>query len=314
MNKAIKYVKAGSKAGSLIVVLFMLCLNAKAQFDPMFTQYMNNEMFINPAYTGTRGSLSANLLYRDQWAGIPGSPKTQTFSIHSPLGRKCGLGVSIMNETIGITNQIRINGSYSFRIRTGDYSNLSFGVQGGMINHREDRNELILINENDHVFDPIPQVTVPNSGFGMYYYTDRFYVGFSIPRLLKNHITPSGVENTASMKDWHMYLTAAAVYDVSDNFKLKPSAMVKQVYGAPVQGELSVQGLVSDFWWIGAAYRSGDALSAITGFQLSPQLRVFYSYDYATTNLGNYTSGSHEVTIGYDFSFKKNKIVSPRYF
>ena len=220
-----------------------------------------------------------------------------------------------MNETIGISKQLRLNGNYSFRIRTGDFSHLSFGLQGGLINHQEDRNALLLVNESDKVFAPIPNVVVPNSGFGMYYYTDRFYLGLSIPRLIKNSIKSTGdIINSASLKDWHFYLTSAMVMDVSDNFKLKPSVMIKQVYGAPVQGELSVQGLVGDFWWIGGAYRSGDAISAITGFQLSPQLRVFYSYDYTTTKLLNYSSGSHEVTIGYDFSFKKNKIVSPRYF
>ena len=314
MNKDLKHIKSNKKAISLVVLLFVLCIKANAQFDPMFTQYMNNEMFINPAYTGTREALSANILYRDQWVGIAGSPKTQTFAIHGPIGEKNGVGISIMNESIGITKQLRINGNYSFRIRTGYNSHLSFGLSGGMINHREDRNELMLINENDHVFDPIASVMVPNSGFGMYFYTDRYYVGLSVPRLIQNNVMASGIRNTVSTKDWHFYLTSAVVMDASENLKFKPSIMIKEVYGAPLQGEISVQGLVKDFWWIGGAYRTGDAVSAIMGFQLSTQLRFFYSYDYTLSKLNSYSSGSHEVTIGYDFSFKRNRIASPRYF
>jgi len=315
MNKVLTHKIGKKKTGSLLVLLFILCVKANAQFDPMFTQYMNNEMFINPAYAGTRNAISASILYRDQWVGIPGSPKTQTFSIHSPVGENCGLGVSVMNESIGITKQMRVNGTYSFRIETGNYSHLSFGLQGGIIDHQEDRSQLLLIHENDQIFAPIPNVMVPNSGCGLYYYSDRFYVGFSIPRLIKNTVRSTGqVINTTSMKDWHFYLTSAMVMELSDNLKFKPSIMIKQVYGAPVQAELSLQGLVADFWWIGAAYRSGDAVSAITGFQLSPQLRFFYSFDYSLTKLQQYASGSHEVTIGYDFSFKKKRIVSPRYF
>ena len=305
---------SNKKATSLFVLLFMLCIKANAQFDPMFTQYMNNEMFINPAYTGTRDALSATLLYRDQWVGIAGSPKTQTFAIHGPIGDYNGVGISVMNESIGITKQIRLNGNYSFRIQTGDNSHLSFGLSGGMINHREDRNQLILINEHDQVFDPIPAVTVPNSGFGMFYYTDRFYLGFSVPRLIKNNVSSSGMKNTVSTKDWHFYLTSAMVMDASEYLKLKPSIMIKEAYGAPVQADISVQGLVKDFWWVGAGYRTGDAVSAMLGFQVSPQLRFFYSYDYTLSKLNSYSSGSHEVTIGYDFSFKRNRIVSPRYF
>ena len=132
--------------------------------------------------------------------------------------------------------------------------------------------------------------------------------------MIKNSIRSSKVENSASPKDWHYYLTSAYVWNVSDNFKLKTSTMIKAVYGAPVQGEMAVHGLVSDFWWIGTSYRSGDAASVTTGFQLSMQLRVLYSYDYALTKLQSYSSGSHEISINYDFTYRKRRITSPRTF
>jgi type IX secretion system PorP/SprF family membrane protein len=295
----------------------MYCLKANAQFDPMVTQYMNNEMFINPAYTGTIKALVTTLSYRNQWVGLEGAPVTQTFTINTALGKKCGAGISAMNESIGITNQLRVYGSYAYRIRTSHRSQLSFGLQGGIISRRENRNELYLYDGNDQVFtNYIPNVVVPNAGFGMYFYTSRYYIGFSIPRMLKNSINydASTVKTTANQKDWHYYLTTAYVFNLSDNFKLKPSVMIKHVSGAPVQGELSLQVIAMKTWWMGAAYRSGDAVSALAGIQVTPHLRIFYSYDYTLTEIRNYSSGSHEITISYDFGVMKNKIVSSRYF
>ena len=315
MNKVQKIKSRRTKAGILFVLLFVLCLKANAQFDPMFTQYMNNEMFINPAYTGTRKVLVTTLLYRNQWVGIEGSPKTQTFSLHSPTSKKCGVGISVMNESIGISRTLRLNGNYSYRIRTSEKGQLSFGLQGGIIQYHQNYNELVLVNPNDNLFNSnLSNAIAPNAGFGMFYYTNRFYLGFSIPRMIKNSFKSSGFQNSASPKDWHYYLTSAIVLNVSDNFKLKPSVMIKEVYGAPIQGELAIHGLFDNVWWIGASYRTGDAISVITGFQLSNQLRIFYSYDYTLTALQNYSSGSHEIVISYDFAVRNNRIASPRIF
>ena len=315
MNKVqIKKVR-GKMAVSLFAFMLVLSLKANAQFDPMFTQYMNNEMFINPAYAGTRKVLATTLLYRNQWVGITGSPKTQTFSLHSPFGKKNGIGVSVMNESIGITNILRFNGDYSYRIRTSSRGQLSFGLSGGLIQYHQNYNELVLINPNDHLFNSnIPNAIAPNAGFGMFYYTNKFYVGFSIPRMIKNSFKSDGIKNSASPNDWHYFLTSAVVLDVSRDVKLKPSIQIKQVAGAPLQGELAIHSLFSNVWWLGVSYRSGDAISVITGFQFSNQLRIFYSYDYALTTLQNYSSGSHEIVLSYDFVYRKNRISSPRLF
>ena len=315
MNK-VQIKKTGKKkAHCLLFLLFVICLEANAQFDPAFTQYMNNEMFINPGYTGARRVLAATIVYRDQWAGITGSPKTQTFSMHTPSRKKCGLGLSIMNESIGISRLTRFNANYAYRIKTSAKAQLSFGLQGGLAQYHQNYNELILVDPVDrHFASDRPSAIAPTAGFGMFYYTNRFYVGFSIPRMIKNSLTSSGVQNSASPQDWHFYLTSAIVMDVSENFKLKPSIMIRQVSGAPVQAELATHGLLENIFWIGLSYRTGDAISAIAGLQLSPQLRVFYTYDYTLTDLQNYSTGSHEIVISYDFTYKKNRIASPRIF
>lgn len=306
------------KSIGLLLFLFVLCLNANAQFDPLFTQYMNNEMFVNPAYTGTRKVLATTLLYRNQWVGIKGAPITQTFSIHSPIGDHNGIGLSMMNESIGITHQFRVNGCYAYRIRTGDYSLLSFGLSGSLVNLRENYQDLELYSQNDHVFNiSKPSIIAPNAGYGMFFYTNKMYVGLSIPRMIKNSIAETGkssVKNSANPKDWHYFLTSAYIFTPSRDVMIKPSIMIREVYGAPLQAELAFHTLFNKVWWIGASYRTGDAITAITGFQIKPEFRFFYSYDYSLTKIQAYSSGSHEITISYDFAFKRKRIASPRLF
>ena len=152
MNKVQIQKARSKKATCLLFLLFVLCLKADAQFDPAFTQYMNNEMFINPGYTGTRRVLAATLVYRNQWVGIKGSPKTQTFSMHTPTRKRCGIGASIMNESIGISRLTRFNVNYAYRIKTSAKAQLSFGLQGGLIQFHQNYNELNLINPIDNLF------------------------------------------------------------------------------------------------------------------------------------------------------------------
>jgi hypothetical protein len=283
--------KSKNKRIILIVILILSGVETFAQYDPMFTQYMNNEMYINPAYTGSRESVAATLLYRNQWVGLEGAPKTETFSIHTP----------IRNQKIGLGE-----------------GHFSLGLQAGIINYQERFLEIKTSDAGDKKFSAnTPNLILPNAGFGMYYYQEKYYVGISIPRLIKNNVDVSQsnmVTNTANSKNWHYFLTGAYVFNLSEYFKLKPSMMVKAVSGAPVEFDINANLLLKDFWWIGAGYRSGDAITFLTSFQLTRQLRFGYSFDYTTSALHNYSKGTHEITLGYDFSFDKKRVITPRLF
>ena len=291
---------------------------ARAQYEPMFTQYMFNEMFINPAYAGTRDNISTTLLYRNQWVGIEGAPKTQTFSIHAPLNqKKIGVGFSIMNEEIGVTHQISFLGNYAYRINTGK-GFLSVGIQAGLINHQEKLADINSKDKGDPSFSSnTPRLLLPNAGMGLYYFSEKYYIGLSVPRLIQNKVALNNglqVTNKFNFNNFHYYLTGAYVFNVAESIKLKPALMIKAVQGAPVEADVNLNVLLHEIFWIGAAYRTGDAVSLLTQLQITRQLRLGYSYDYTLTKLGNYTTGSHEITLGYDFTFSKSKVVSPRYF
>jgi type IX secretion system PorP/SprF family membrane protein len=307
------------KTGLTLSIALLLQQSAQAQFEPQFTQYMFNEMFINPAYAGSREQISATTVYRNQWVGLEGAPKTQTLSIHGPLmNKKLGIGLNVINESIGVTHQFAVYGNYAYRLQVGSNGAFAMGIQGGFINHQENLSEVITNEENDNEFlFNTPRVVLPNAGFGMYYNTDRFYAGLSIPRMFKNKVAGDGsseVSNSMEMKNWHYYLTSGYVFSISEGVKLKPSIMVKAVSGAPLIADINMNALFKDVFWLGVSYRTEDSFAGMAAVQITPQLRIGYSYDYTTTELNNYSNGTHEISLGYDFSFNKKKVVTPRYF
>lgn len=289
-----------------------------AQYDFMFTQYMWNEVAINPAYTGSRDALSVVGLYRNQWVGMQGAPTTKSISAHAPVYKeRVGLGVTYIKDQIGINSTDYFNLSYSYRIRFKN-SNLAFGLSTALGMLKEYYSRAETADPGDAQFQQdSPRASMPNAGFGVYYYTDRYYLGFSIPRLIKNQINPKEKFEVTNKFDYgymHYFFTAGTYFNLSDGLKFQPSAMVKVVKGAPIEVDLTGQLVIKDTFWVGAGYRSGDAVSFLATVYVMPQLRIGYAYDYTLSDLSKYSHGTHEICFGYDFSLKAKKIVSPRIF
>ena len=304
----------------LIVTLFST-IAAKAQYDAMFTQYMFNEMYINPAYTGSKEAMAVNLTHRQQWVNFPGRPITTSFTLHGPLmNNKMGLGISVLNEQIGKLSRNLVYLNYSYRIKTGDKGHLSFGLMGGIHNQVNKLSELKPTDVGDiQISNNTPSLISPNFGAGIYYYTNKFYAGISVPRMVDDGYLfnqTGGIikSNKLNPSKFHYYLTIGNVFEINDDLKIKPQAMIKMVQNAPIQYDVNVNFLIKNKIWAGVSYRSGADISALIGLQVNPQLLVNYSYDYALTKIQKYSQGSHEITIGYLFSYKQRKVVTPRYF
>ena len=318
MKSTLNKISSSLKKAVLLAILFLGVTQVKAQYEPHFTQYMFNEMFINPAYAGARECISATGLYRKQWVGIDGAPVTETVSIHSPFfDNKMGIGLAVVNEKIGVTTNTGFNASYAYRMPLSK-GKLSLGLQIGAVNHYEELSKLTTVQSGDAQFaNNTPKLLLPNAGFGAFYYTQNFYAGLSIPHLILNTVDAASIKkvtNKASVKDWHYYITAGYIAKVSDDIKLKPTIMIKEVVGSPMQFDASLNALFVDVFWVGAAYRTGDAVSAIAGIQITKQFRLGYAYDYTLSKLKKYNTGTHEITLGFDFSFDKSKIANPRFF
>lgn len=305
-----------------VALIFCLILISesvlKAQQDAEFTQYMFNGLVLNPAYSGTRDAISAVAIGRYQWVDVDGAPKTISASLHGPLSEKVGLGIMAEYDQIGVHDRTRIFASYSYKFLVGANGRLSAGIQGGVANLASAWTELNPEQLNDPRFNEDESRWLPNFGVGLYYYTPRFYLGFSVPHLLNNKLTADdedpGLARLAK-ENRHYYLTSGIVLPLSPDFKLKPSVLFKSVPAvAPLEVDLHLALIIKNVFTIGATYRSLDSFDLLANFQLSNNLRIGYAYDLTVTELKNYTSGSHEVMLGLDFGFSKERVVTPRFF
>ncbi len=269
----------------LVLLVLIITKVANAQQDPHYTQYMYNTMSINPAYAGSTGSLQALLLYRSQWVGVDGAPETQNFSVHSPLrNEKMGLGLNIVNDELGPSSEVFADVNFSYTIQTGYYTKLALGVK-----------------------------IMPSVGAGAYWYSDRWYIGASVPNFLRSDYYDD-IEESVLSDRLHYFIMGGYVFDINRNLKLKPAFLVKAVSGAPVSVDVSANVLLQEFLNLGVAYRWEDSVSFLAGFQISRSLFVGYSFDYTTTDFNKYNDGTHEILLRFDLLKGNNKIKSPRFF
>ena len=284
-----------------------------AQQQAMYTQYMFNGLALNPAYAGSHDALSLTGLARIQWVGIEGAPNTQTFSAHSPIADRSSVGLFVIHDNIGVTNQYGVYGSYAYRIPMGKGA-LSMGLQVGFNNYSINLNQINtkLVDQNFMVNDG--GGFLPNFGAGLFYSSERFYVGASVPQIRNNELFQGDAEDFSARQFRHYFLTAGYVFDLGPSLKLKPNFLVKAVQGAPVEYDINANLLIKEVLWLGASYRTDDAMSFLIEMLLSPQLRLGYAYDYTTSELQEFNTGSHELMLNFRFAFDKSEVLSPRYF
>jgi type IX secretion system PorP/SprF family membrane protein len=295
----------------------MLISGVYAQQDAQFTQYMYNTVNVNPAYAGSRGVMSAFVLHRTQWVGLDGAPVTNTASFHTPIkGTMLGLGLSVINDRIGISDENDISADISYSIKMSGNYKLSFGIKATANLLSVDFSRLTLRNPGDYVIsqqDNIDNRFTPNIGAGIYYHSDKTYIGLSIPHFLETSHYKDNTSSVASEK-MHFFFIAGRVFDLSENLKFKPALLTKMVNGAPLQVDISGNFLINDKFNLGVAYRWDAAVSAMLGFQINESIFIGYAYDLETTKLANYNSGSHEVFLRYELFRNYEKIISPRFF
>lgn len=303
-----------------IAVFLLLSVVSYAQQDSQFTQYMYNTININPAYAGSRETMSIFALHRTQWVGLDGAPVTNTASIHTPInGSNVGLGVSIINDKIGPSDENNISVDFSYTISISETYKLSFGLKATTNLLNIDFTKLNQYDKNDYSFDTnIDNKFSPNIGTGLYLHSDNTYIGLSAPNLLEtkhfDRYAGTGSNSHIASEKNHYYLIAGHVFDLSEDIKFKPSILTKMVTGNPLQVDISGNFMFNDKFVAGLAYRWSAAMSAMVGFQASDSWFIGYGYDLETTRLSNYNSGSHELLLRYELFNKYDKIISARFF
>ncbi|MGA9639195.1 PorP/SprF family type IX secretion system membrane protein [Flavobacterium sp.] len=303
------------KTNSIIILLLLVMVSGFAQQDAQYTHYMYNTININPAYAGSRGVTSIFGLHRTQWVGLDGAPVTNAVSINTPIeNSRIGIGLSFVNDRIGASDQNSISADMSYTIPTSENGKLSFGIKATADLLNIDYTKLNRYDLSDPKFqNNVDNVFSPNFGAGVYYHTDKMYVGFSIPNFLEvKHFDDN--TSAAVNERLHYYLIGGYVFELSPSVKLKPAFLSKVVSGAPLQVDLSANVLLQDKLTLGLAWRWDAAATAMAGIQLSQGLFIGYSYDFETTKLSYYNSGSHEIFLRFDLFKIQKKIITPRFF
>ena len=310
-------IKKAITATSLFLLLTIPQIGFSQQ-DPMYTQYMFNTQTINPAYAGSWGSFGFLVLNRWQWIGIENAPVTNTLSFQAPTrSLKFGYGLNLVHDKVGLENRLSLFGDYSYVIDFNSATSLRMGLKAGFTNYSH--------NLNDHTLypgespDPMFQGTIerrflPNFGVGFLLDNDKYYVGISTPKLINNKIESNAVNNSSYAEFRHFFLIAGYVFDLSESIKFKPTFLTKATIGAPVEVDLSANFLFKEKMWLGAMYRTGDAVGFIAQWVFDDRLRVGYAYDYSISQLRGLHFNTHEIMVSYELRIVKQAIVSPRYF
>ena len=296
----------------LLTMLFALQMNA--QQDPQYTQYMYNMNIINPAYTGSTEGLAVGALYRSQWVGLDGGPETFTFNIHSPIGKQVGLGLSVISDQIGPVKETNAYVDFSYTIPVGTVTKLAFGIKGGFTFHDIGLADVITIDPNDPFFENNINETTPNIGAGVYFYKpNKYYISASVPNILNGvHLDTNGTKIGSETE--HFFAAAGYVFDLSENFKLKPHALLKYATDAPISYDINANLFMYNIVEVGLGYRLQDSFSGMINFQVSNNMRIGYAYDAIRSDLDIVTNSSHEFFINFDLNFTTKVSRSPRYF
>ena len=298
------------------ILALLSIIDVKAQQDPHYTQYMYNMNVINPAYAGSKENLAIGLLFRKQWVEIEDAPTTFTATGHTPVGKNVGIGLSVISDRIGPVEENNIYGDFSYTLNLGGEHRLAFGLKAGVTLQKIGLNSEIAASlpvPTDGAFAENTSNANLNIGTGIFYYTNKYYLAFSIPNMLKaTHLDYNGVQYGNDIQ--HYFLTGGYVFDLTPRLKFKPFFMVKSAINAPTSFDISTNFLMFDKLELGVSYRNQDAVSGLINFKINDGIRIGYAYDYITSRINAVSKSSHEFILLFDLNFPKKVTSSPRYF
>jgi type IX secretion system PorP/SprF family membrane protein len=284
---------------------------------PVYSQYLQNGMMINPAYAGSRGALSTFLSYRMQWIGADGSPVFQTVSVNTPMKNdRVALGLTAKFMQYGFTRSSSVYACYAYQIRLGG-GKLSFGLKGGFDRSNTDYSGILLSTAGDPVFSGNEKpYMLPNAGAGLYYYSKKLFAGVAVPRFLEYKKTPTGAAQAYhSFNSYDFVMTAGGLIEFSSLVKFKPSVFINYSLQEKLnQFDLNANFIICDLIWLGGSWRSTEEVAVgILQIQANPQLMFGFSYDYPMGRMNNFSKGSTEFILRYEFGYKVSS-ANPRYF
>ncbi|MBT1711644.1 type IX secretion system membrane protein PorP/SprF [Fulvivirgaceae bacterium PWU5] len=297
----------------LLVIAFLTAVTgrATAQQAPQFTQFMLNNMVLNPAYAGAEEALTLTVLTRGQWSGVDGAPSTQCLSAHTLLrSQRVGLGLAVVRDQIGVHKNTNIRTNYAYHLPVHNRGILSMGIQAGVTTLKSDYASL-LGNSNDPQLMSNVNKTFLGFGAGIYYRTTHWCAGLSIPELMSKTLA---VQDTLTVRVRRTNVLGYARYSfmVNESIDIEPAILLKYYAGVPVSADINLNVVYRKALTGGLSYRKGESIDLLMRFQLTPQLQLGYAYDHPVGSAGQLSSASHELMVSYRFSNIQMDVESPR--
>jgi type IX secretion system PorP/SprF family membrane protein len=298
-----------------IFIFFLFCcsLQGFAQQDAQYSQYMFDQLALNPAYAGSRDVLNAALLVRDQWTGIDGAPKTAVLTLQGPLkSKRVGLGLQIISDNIGPKSVTGALASYSYRLPLGN-GKLAMGLRGGIYNYNYDWSKIEYRDPNEKYLKASEQYMVPTADAGVYYHTHRWYAGLSASHLIHSRITD--VQNAYGKNAelyTHYFANFGIAFQLSESVVFNPTCLVKITNNVPPSADLNLNFLFDQKLWLGVSLRKNYGIVFLAQYNIIDNFKIGYAYDLGFNDLGR-NHGTHELMLQYDFNIFQSRIVSPRY-
>ena len=275
-----------------------------AQQDPMYMQYIDNLLVVNPGFAGSKADGRMLLVSRDQWVSIPGAPVTRSLSYNTAVKNKnIGLGFSVMNDKIGVLQQTGVYLDYSYFLKVSEKYRMGMGLKGGVNFYRAALTELNPISPDPIFSKDIYKNFLPNLGIGIYLYSEKSYFGVSIPKLIQNKITRDDYETGYIQKEKiHFYYVMGGQFKLAEDFDMKTSSMIKVVKNAPVSVDITALAGFKERVWVGGMFRFRSAFGAIAQFHVTQKMVIGYSYELPMQRVNNFSNGTHEIMFGYNFN------------
>ena len=295
----------------LIASILVASLTSQAQIDPLYAQYLNNPLLINPAYSGLNNNLNAGITYRKQWAGFDGSPTTYNVNAHTSLvDNRMGVGLIVLKDNIGVNSNTEVHGTYAYRLDLGDRY-FSFGLQAGVISYKSINSELNPFDKNDPAFSTNQNFTKPSFGAGVILHSERYFFGLSVPRMLKAQVTVSDVE--AELYSQHYYAMGGYVFYLNEHIRLKPSVLFKSVKGSPISTDVNFAINLEEKYTAGIYTRNLNAYGLIAQMKLGGSYRFGYAFEVPAGNSVGARFTTHELSFGINlamFAFHRTAITN----
>jgi type IX secretion system PorP/SprF family membrane protein len=281
-----------------------------AQQLPQYSQYILNRYVINPASAGADNYFVGQTNYRNQWQGIKDAPSTYILSVNGPLGSNMGVGGYLFSDVTGPTRRNGFNLSYAYKIKINDELKLSMAINAGLLQYTVDGTEITFAEDGDDILASAQENNLfPDAGFSLYLYGPNYFFGASAPQLIRNQLDfENSIEDPTGRLTSHYFITGGYTFELNSDFELEPSMLLKYVEPVPLQYEFSARGIYKEFAWLGVSYRKTDAIVMLVGFTLQENISLGYAYDFIQSDLGNYSSGSHEIMLSVRFNKRKSPI------